>query len=406
MFKFLKNLRENLLSIIGFRSRSHSKLSKKSRNKGRPPQKMRELHIASLIFLSVLVGSLLGPIIYSGFKHIFVSFQNTEAEPLNANEQRTAIQLQKNYINIYEKVSPSVVFIKTNVLVRSGGFWFEYYRQGEQAGSGFIIDRDGYIVTNNHVVKGAQKIEVIFYDKRTVTAQLVGRDESSDVALIKVPKDPELEPAILGNSDKVAVGQIACALGAPFGLDRTFTVGIISAKQRNIDESRYSRIQTDAAINFGNSGGPLINVYGEVVGINQSIYSQGGGGNVGIGFAIPINEAKSVIKQLRQSKRVIGKPSLGVQIAIVSDKLRQDLKLVDLEGVIVVQVIPGSEAQKAGLKEYDFITKINGKQIKEPKNMIGIIQKSDIGESVVLDVMRNGKLLKIRAKIGESTAEN
>ena len=373
--------------------------------RGKRKSGMRHLHVPSIVFASILLGSLLSPIIYSGFRHIFSSFQKTVAERLSEQDQRTAIELQDNYRNIYERVNPSVVFIKTNVLVRSGGFWFDFYRQGEQAGSGFIIDADGYVVTNNHVVKGAQKIEVIFYDNRKETAQLVGRDESSDVALIKINASPDLQPAILGDSDKVAVGQIACALGAPFGLERTFTVGIISAKQRSIDQTKYSRIQTDAAINFGNSGGPLINVYGEVVGINQSIFSPGGGGNVGIGFAIPINEAKDVIAQLRKSKRVIGKPALGVQIGAISDRLRKDLQLGDLEGVIVIQVIPGSAAQQAGLREYDFITKMNGQMILEPKDLISVVQKSGIGSKVAIELMRKGQLTKIEAKIGEAPAQ-
>ena len=240
-------------------------------------QKLSRLSIINLVIFTFFTGIILSPIVYSGIKNFFQTDQVIDANPLTEENQLSAIALQKSYISIYKKASPSVVYIRTNIVVRASGFWRDFYQEKQQAGSGFIIDKKGYIVTNNHVIAGARKIEVIFHDNTKTTAKLIGRDEASDVALIKVKASNRIIPAILGDSDKVEVGQLAFALGAPFGLDRTFTVGIISAKQRRIDNTRFSRIQTDAAINVGNSGGPLLNVFGEVVGINQSIYSTTGG---------------------------------------------------------------------------------------------------------------------------------
>ncbi len=359
------------------------------------------LHIMAVVFL---LGAFVSPVIYSGIKSWLTRSQYTDASPLSESEQRAAVELQNSYMNIYQKASRSVVYIRTNILVRSGGFWFDFYRERQQAGSGFIIDSKGHIVTNNHVVAGARKINVIFHDNTKRLATLVGRDEASDVALIKVDTSKGLQPAVLGDSDKVQVGQLAFALGAPFGFDRTFTVGIISAKHRRIDQSRYSRIQTDASINPGNSGGPLLNVYGEVVGINQSILAGRGGGNVGIGFAIPVNEAKTVISQLRKERRVIGKPAIGVHIALPSEVLRRELKLGKKEGVIVVEVLPDSSADKAGLKEYDFIYKVNRKQVNSSKDLIGEVQKVGVGGRLLLHLIREGKEKTLSLVVGENQA--
>ena len=368
---------------------------------------MREIKVSRFALVNLalfifLLGAFFSPIVYSGLQGWFTDTQKVKASPLSVEQQEAALALQKAYINLYKKASPSVVYIRTNVVVRSRGFWFDFYQQKQQAGSGFIIDKEGYIVTNNHVISNAREIEVIFNDNTKTTAKLIGRDEASDVALIKVqPKNP-ISPAILGDSDKVEVGQLAFALGAPFGLDRTFTVGIISAKHRRIDNSRFSRIQTDAAINIGNSGGPLLNVFGEVVGINQSIYSTTGG-SVGIGFAIPINDAKEVIEQLRKERRVIGKPTLGVSIGLPAPTLRADLQVGDRDGVVIIQVLRGSAAEEAGLREYDFIYKANGKTIKSNKDLIQAVQAAGVGGKLILEIIREGEEKRMEIKVGEKT---
>ncbi len=356
------------------------------------------------MLVSLIVGTLVSPLVYGGFRNLITRGDSDMAGPLTENDQHALIQLQQGYINVYKKVSPSVVYIRTNMLVKPR-FFMDYYRQVEGAGSGFIIDADGYIVTNNHVVKGARSIEVIFHDDARASARLVGRDESSDVALLKVTPSSHYVPATLGNSDKVDVGQLAFALGAPFGLDRTFTTGIISAKHRIIDNSRFSRLQTDAAINQGNSGGPLINVFGEVIGINQSILSANGGGNVGIGFAIPINDAKHVIEQLKKEKRVIGKPSLGVQVVSPSSAYREYLRIRDDQsGVVIRYVFPGSAAETAGIEENDFVVSANGKSMNSPQDLIEEVQKTGVGGKIALDMIRKGKQLKLTVTVGEDAS--
>lgn len=348
--------------------------------------------------------ALISPVIYGGLQNQLFRSVSQNAGPLDSQQQQALVQLQQGYMNVYEKVNPSVVYIRTNMVVKPR-FWFDYFRQVEGAGSGFIIDSEGYIVTNNHVVEGAQNIEVIFHDESRAPARLIGRDESSDLALIKVDQPDDHQPASLGDSDGVSPGQIVFALGAPFGLDRSFTTGIISAKHRYIDNSRYSRIQTDAAINQGNSGGPLINIYGEVVGINQSIISANGGGNVGIGFAIPINEAKDVIDQLKKEKRVIGKPSLGVSVGIPGESYRNYLGLKkNQKGLVVRFVVPGSAAEKAGLQENDFITRAGGEVMETPEDLITIVQKTGVGEDLELKILRNGKEMVLKAIIGEDSS--
>lgn len=369
--------------------------------------RIQKITLINLLIFAVLAGTFVSPLIYGGLRNIFSGSGSPgiNGDPLSEDAQRAAVAVQQSYINVYKKALPSVVYIRTNVLVKPD-FWFEFYRQIEGAGSGFIIDADGYIVTNSHVVAGAQKIEVILHDDTRLKAVLVGRDENSDVALIKLVNPPKLIPATLGNSDKVESGQLAFALGAPYGLDSTFTVGVISAMQRFIDNSRYSRIQTDASINPGNSGGPLLNVYGEVVGINQSIISPNGvhGGSVGIGFAIPINEVKNVLDQLKKEKRVIGKPALGLSVGIPNDSYRQYLGIGKDPGLVVRFVIPGSAAEDAGLKENDFITKINDKELKSPDELITEVQKLGVGGKMKMEVLRNGKKLILNAVIGEDAS--
>lgn len=236
---------------------------------------------------------------------------------------------------------------------------------------------------------------------------MIGRDENSDIALIKVPPSEKLQPAVLGDSDKVQPGQIVFALGSPYGLASTFTMGIVSAVTRYIDNSKYSRIQTDASINPGNSGGPLINLYGEVVGINQSIISPNGrGGSVGIGFAIPINEIKETIQLLKKEKRIIGKAALGVSVSDVNESLKEYLGIPkNQNGVIVRFVVPGSAAEKAGIQENDFIYKFNDQNIESQEDLVKAVQKAGVGAEVEIYVIRKGNKIKLKAKIGEDTSE-
>jgi len=369
--------------------------------------KLSRFALMNLLFSAFLIGTFISPLIYSGLKkHITIRSIQTDADPLSESEQISAIEIQKAFMNVYKKAQPSVVYIKTNILVRPHA-WFDYYQKVEGAGSGVIIDKEGYIVTNSHVVKGATNIEVFFSDNTRAVAKLIGRDENSDIALIKVPPSEKLKPAVLGDSNKVQTGQLVFALGSPYGLASTFTFGIVSAVTRYIDNTKYSRIQTDASINPGNSGGPLLNIYGEVIGINQSIISPDGrGGSVGIGFAIPINEIKETIELLKKEKRIIGKAALGVSVTESNDSLKEYLGVPkNLKGVIVRFVVPNSAAEKAGIQENDFIYKLNDQNIETPEDLVKAVQKAGVGTEVEIYLIRRGNKIKVKAIIGEDTSE-
>ncbi|MGB9712860.1 MAG: DegQ family serine endoprotease [Dissulfurimicrobium sp.] len=267
-------------------------------------------------------------------------------------------------------------------------------------GSGFIISQDGYILTNNHVVSGADVIKVKLYDGREFKAKVIGTDPQSDIAVIKIPAT-NLPVLKLGDSDKIEVGEWAIAIGNPFGLKETVTVGVISAKGRDrVGISDYEDfIQTDAAINPGNSGGPLLNIYGEVIGINTAIFSKSGG-YMGIGFAIPINMAK-VIKDQLIAKGKITRGWLGVVIQDVTEDLAKSFGLKKKEGVLVADVTNGSPAEKAGIKREDVIIELNGVKINDSGELRNKIALTAPGTVVKLEIERNGKRLSIPVTIAE-----
>ncbi len=272
------------------------------------------------------------------------------------------------------------------------------------AGSGFIIAKDGYILTNNHVVADADKITVRLADEREFTAKVVGTDPQSDVALIKIDgKDLPVLP--LGNSDKIQVGEWVIAIGNPFELMQTVTVGVVSAKGRNrMGISEYENyIQTDAAINPGNSGGPLLNIHGEAIGINSAIFSKSGG-YMGIGFAIPINMAKNIEQQLLEHGKVT-RGWLGVIIQDMNKDLAQSFNLKTDKGVLISEVSEKSPADKAGLKQGDVIQAIDGKAVENVAGLRNIIAMTAPGTKLVLKVIRDGKTYSIPVTIGEQPAD-
>ncbi len=264
-------------------------------------------------------------------------------------------------------------------------------------GSGFIISKEGYILTNNHVVKGATEIKVKLHDGSKYDAKLVGSDAKTDIALIKIdPKGKKLTTAKLGDSDKVEIGQWVLAVGNPFGLSYTVTAGIISAKGRVIGEGPYDNfIQTDASINPGNSGGPLINMNGEVIGINTAIVAQG----QGIGFAIPINMAKEILPQLK-TKGKVTRGWLGVYVQALTKELAKSFGIKETHGAVVTQVIEDSPADKGGIKEGDIITEYNGKKITEMRDLPHYVAMTPPGTKVNIKVLRNGKEKLLNVKIG------
>jgi serine protease Do len=277
------------------------------------------------------------------------------------------------------------------------------FRQ-QSLGSGFVIDKDGFILTNNHVVENTEEIKVKLADKREYDAKIVGRDTKTDLALIRIESDHPLVPLSLGDSDKLYVGDWVIAIGNPFGLEATVTAGIVSAKYRDIGAGSYDNfIQTDASINPGNSGGPLLNTAGEVVGINTAILSRSGG-SVGIGFAIPINMAKDLLPQLKKGKVVRG--WLGVMIQKITPDLKEKLGLKDEKGALVADVTAGGPAEEAGIKRGDVIVSFDGEDIKEMHDLPYIVASTPVGKKVTVEIIRKGKKKSLQVKTGELKEED
>ncbi|MCD6320509.1 MAG: DegQ family serine endoprotease, partial [Candidatus Desulfofervidaceae bacterium] len=327
---------------------------------------------------------------------------------------------------IVKKAQPAVVNISTVRIIKSQGPVFRYFfgpfeendpfkdffdrffgeipqheLKQKSLGSGFIIDKDGYILTNNHVVEKATEITVRLLNHKEYKAKVVGRDPKTDVALLKIDPHHSLPTLPLGNSDTLQVGDWVIAIGNPFGLGHTVTIGIISAKERIIGAGPYDNfLQTDAAINPGNSGGPLINLRGEVVGINTAIVAQA----QGIGFAIPINIAKVIVEQLKKHHRVI-RGWLGVLIQEVTPQLAKALGLKEVGGALVADVTPNSPADKAGIKRGDVILEYNGHPIKEMNDLPRLVATTPVGEKATIKVWRNGRTITLTTTIGELKEE-
>jgi serine protease Do len=271
-------------------------------------------------------------------------------------------------------------------------------------GSGFILDKEGYILTNNHVVEGADEVKVKLSDGRESKAKVIGRDPKTDLALIKIDADKSLVPLPLGDSDRLEVGDWVVAIGNPFGLGNTVTAGIVSAKYRQIGMGSYDNfIQTDASINPGNSGGPLINTAGEAIGINSAIFSQSGG-SVGIGFAIPVNMAKSLLPQLKEGKVTRG--WLGVMIQKITPDLKEKLNLKDERGALVADVVSGGPADKAGIKRGDVILTFNGNELRESSQLPYLVGSTPVGQVAKVEVIRKGEKQSFEVKIAELKDEN
>ena len=342
--------------------------------------------------------------------------QTVNAEPQQDKSYLSLEVLSDSIADIAEKVGPAVVNIDTIRMVKTDfpffddpifrrffGREFEEFRRTipqKGTGSGFIINQEGYILTNEHVVRKADKIKVTLSDGREFTGEVIGSDMSSDMAIVKIQAD-HLPTVTLGNSDELRVGEIVIAIGNPYGLQQTVTMGVVSAKGRSIfagiEGHVYKNfIQTDAAINPGNSGGPLLNIKGEVVGINTAIipFAQG------IGFAIPINIAKRNIDDLINLGKV-RRSWLGVYIQEVTPEIAEQFKLPKAKGVLVSQVIKDSPAEKVGIKRGDIIAKVNDEEVNSPEELQDKIRDIDIGKKANIEIMRDGKVINFIVKIGE-----
>jgi len=344
--------------------------------------------------------------------------------PMATASKNAPVQMvPQNFSSLADTVSPAVVHIRVEKTVKGGGPAFhprgqnpfggnkqfkdffgrnfgqqrqpEFKRPGQ--GSGFIIDKSGYIVTNNHVVEGADTIKVILKDDTEYNAEIVGRDPVTDIALIKVEAKGNLSVVPMGSSDNLKVGEWVAAIGSPFGLEHTVTAGIVSAKGRVIGSGPYDDfIQTDASINPGNSGGPLINMRGEIVGINTMIIA---GGN-GIGFAIPIDLAKDIVAQLKTSGEVT-RGWLGVTIQDLKGDLAAYYGLKDRSGALVAGVVPGDPADRAGIQPKDIITEVDGKTITSSRDLTNLAAKLGVGRTSKITIWRDGHSKTLDVKVGK-----
>jgi serine protease Do len=348
-------------------------------------------------------------------------------DPISAPVAQTTGLVQgapSSFSPLAKQASPSVVNISTVKVVKGRGqmpmpfapndpfrdFFDRFFKdqmpkdfKQQSLGTGFIIDKDGFILTNNHVVEKADEIKVKFSDEKEMIAKVIGRDPKTDIALIKVESDKSFTPLPMGDSDKLDVGEWVVAIGNPFGLGNTVTAGIVSAKYRHLGAGSYDNfIQTDASINPGNSGGPLLNTSGEVIGINTAIFSQSGG-SIGIGFAIPINMAKDLLPQLKKGKVVRG--WLGVMIQKITPDLKEKLDLKDDKGALVADVSAGGPAAKAGIQRGDVIVAFDGKPVKDSTDLPYMVGSTAVGKSVAVDLLRKGQKKTFQVKIGELKEE-
>jgi S1-C subfamily serine protease len=323
-----------------------------------------------------------------------------------------------NNVEIYKTAKDSVVYITSTVYQRT----FFFVQQGQALGSGFIINQDGQILTNHHVISGSSDVEVTLPDQSTYKAKILVKDRADDLALIKIEPKKKLTHLPLGDSDHLQVGQKVLAIGQPFGLKGTLTVGIVSSIGVNIqgdnNQPLEGTIQTDAAINSGNSGGPLLDSQGNVIGINTAIYGPGGG-NVGIGFAMPINRAKLMLEDYKAGKS-FGRPRLGVSTAYIAGDLAEALKLPTSGGLLVQVVGRGSAAEEAGIRGAreevrvgnarlgiggDLITGIEGKPVTEPDSITRALARKRPGDILELQIYRAGRTLNLKIKLGEASDE-
>jgi serine protease Do len=350
-----------------------------------------------------------------------------EPPPVKVASDNAALGLQQAFIHVAAAVGPSVVNISAEWTEKVPGmeqygsmddffnYWFfgpggppggmrrrapDQFRKERSLGSGFIITQDGYVLTNAHVLGKATKVTVTLQDGRDFKGTVVGRDEKTDIGLVKIDA-AKLPYAVLGDSDAIEVGQWSIAIGNPFALDHTVTTGVISAKGRTValnERSPYqSYIQTDASINPGNSGGPLCNIAGEVVGINTAIYSQTGG-SVGIGFAIPVNVAKKVAHDLANKGRVV-RAGLGATVQSLDYKMAKSFGLDSTEGALIASVNPGSAAEKGGLKAGDIVLEMDGAPVRSAAEMIAKLYTKSSGDTVKLTVLRESKRYKFEVAL-------
>ena len=366
-----------------------------------------------LAFASALIAVGATALVYNfgGALNSLAGAENTvgeEGAPASISEP-SLVSDEQNSIEVYKSISPGVAFITTTTVQEN--FW-GMEQEGSGNGSGSVIDAQGHILTNYHVVERANKMTVSLGGGKSYSATMVGGDPDTDLAVIKIDAPPAgLTVVPLGDSDRLAVGQKVLAIGNPFGLDRTLTTGVISGLQRGL-RARNNRpidaaIQTDASINPGNSGGPLLDKFGKMIGINSQIFSTGGG-SVGVGFAVPVNTAKRVVPQLLQYGEV-RRPKLGASLPSVAD-LRGRVSLPVADGLVVAQVQPGGSAEQAGLRGVtntgvgDILISAEGQKLTSLDDLYRLLDRKQIGETVIFEVYRNGRTITVPVRLLGTTA--
>jgi len=374
-----------------------------------PPRRTSPLAwLAPLLTGLILCGLVIAGAVLLGYYQKHRGELAESATPRAVAPRGDLMDIEKSYINLYKQTKPSVVHITTLARVHRGMFDLRPQEVPRGTGSGFIWDQDGTVVTNYHVIEGADAAQVTLDDQTTWSAKVVGRAPDNDLAILRIgaPRD-KLHPILVGSSEDLQVGQMAFAIGNPFGLDQTFTTGVISALGREI-ESVSKRpiknvIQTDAAINPGNSGGPLLDSAGRLIGVNTAIYSPSGS-SAGIGFAIPVDDVNRVIPQLVAAGKMT-RPGLGVKLA--PDQLA---KQVGQNGALIMGVVPGSPAEEAGLLATrrnedgeielgDVITAVDGKPVAKVNDLFSTLQGHKVGDVVTLSISRNGQQQEVKVTL-------
>jgi len=379
--------------------------------------------VISAILISI--GVIAGVIISSNLG--WIPLGQARVEPIPPRITQQLAETEKAFVEISKRVTPAVVNISTTKTMKGlersplspffqdpffrRFFGDEFFREHEMPrkrkeqslGSGVIVSEDGYIVTNNHVVEGADEIKVLLSDRREFVGKVVGADPKTDLAIVKI-KDSDLPAIVWGDSDQIEVGEFVLAIGSPFGLNQTVTSGIISAKGRaNVGIADYEDfIQTDAAINPGNSGGALVNIMGELIGINTAIFTRSGG-YMGIGFAVPSNMAKSVMESLVKEGKVT-RGWLGVYIQDITPELAKQFKLNANTGALVSDVMEGSPAEKAGLERGDVIMQYNGKEVENNSHLRNMVAQTPVGKAIDVKIIHDGGEKKLKVTIGELPA--
>jgi serine protease Do len=368
----------------------------------------------------LLVGFLLGGLTFYTLGKLTRQGRYLQS-PITPSVPRQIMETGRAFSDIVNAVSPSVVNISTTKVVRkeTGPFFddpfFDFFNpfhdfgapkkwKERSLGSGVIVSPDGYIITNNHVVEKADEIKVTLFDKRVFKGRIVGSDPKTDVAIIRIDAS-NLPVLSWGNSDKLQVGEFVLAIGSPYGLSNTVTMGIISAVGRaNVGIADYEDfIQTDAAINPGNSGGPLVNITGELIGINTAIFSRTGGYQ-GIGFAVPSNMVRLVMDQLIQKGKVT-RGWIGVTIQELTPELAQQFGLKKSKGALVSDIVKDSPAAKAGINRGDIIVECNGKEVKDVSSLRNLVSQSKAGSNIALKILRSGKELTVQVNVLELPRE-